>query len=96
MQTEPPSVEISFTNEFERRLQSLSKKYRRIGSDIQPLIEQLQAGETPGDRISGTGTTAFKVRVKNSDIKKGKSGAIESSTRCFTHKHRTVDHLLQI
>ncbi len=38
MQTEPPSVEIRFTNEFERRLQSLSRKYRRIGSDIQPLF----------------------------------------------------------
>src|SRR4028118_1015320 len=74
METEPLSVEIRFTDEFERRLQSLSRKYRRIGSDIQPLIKQLQAGETPGDRISGTGTTAFKVRLKNSDIRKGKNG----------------------
>ena len=73
MQAEPPLVEISFTNEFKHRLQSLSKKYRRIRSDIQPIIEQLQTGETPGDQISGTGTTTFKVRVKNSNIKKGKS-----------------------
>jgi len=73
MQTEPPSVEIRFTSEFERRLRSLFKKYRQIRSNIQPVIEQLQSGGTPGDQISGTGTTVFKVRVKNSDIKKGKS-----------------------
>jgi mRNA-degrading endonuclease RelE of RelBE toxin-antitoxin system len=28
---------------------------------------------TNGDRIPGTGYTAFKVRLKNSDIQKGKS-----------------------
>lgn len=73
MQTEPPSVEVRFTYEFERRLRTLAKKYRQIHADVQPLIEQLQAGETPGDQISGTGTKVFKARVKNSDIRKGKS-----------------------
>ncbi len=73
MPAEPPSVEIRFTSEFERRLRSLFKKYRQIRSDIQPLIEQLQAGRTPSNQISGTGTIVFKVRVKNSDTKKGKS-----------------------
>jgi mRNA-degrading endonuclease RelE of RelBE toxin-antitoxin system len=29
--------------------------------------------EFPGDRLSGLSVTAFKVRVKNSDIQKGKS-----------------------
>lgn len=73
MQTEPPSVEVRFTYEFERRLRTLAKKYRQIHADVQPLIEQLQAGEIPGVQISGTRTTVFKVRIKNSDIRKGKS-----------------------
>jgi mRNA-degrading endonuclease RelE of RelBE toxin-antitoxin system len=34
----------------------------------------LQQGETPGDQIPGTQYTVFKVRIKNSDIAKGKSG----------------------
>ncbi|MGB3511536.1 MAG: hypothetical protein WBA93_20315 [Microcoleaceae cyanobacterium] len=52
-----------------------SKKYRRIRSDIQPVIEQIQRGNFIGDRLSGMGEDFFvlKVRVKNSNIQKGKS-----------------------
>jgi mRNA-degrading endonuclease RelE of RelBE toxin-antitoxin system len=38
------------------------------------LIEQLQAGDIPGDRIAGVKYQVFKVRLKNSNIQKGKSG----------------------
>jgi mRNA-degrading endonuclease RelE of RelBE toxin-antitoxin system len=71
MQTNAP--QIRFAREFERNIRQLSKKYRCIQDDFTPLIEQLQAGETPGDQLTGTGTTAFKVRLRNSDIGKGKS-----------------------
>ena len=49
-------------------------RYRSIRSDLQPLIEKLQAGELPGDRIAGVKYQVFKVRLKNSNIQKGKSG----------------------
>ncbi|MDB9491484.1 type II toxin-antitoxin system RelE/ParE family toxin [Dolichospermum circinale CS-534/05] len=55
-------------------MRELAKRYRSIRSDIQPLIDQLQAGEIPGDRIAGIKYQVFKVRVKNSNIQKGKSG----------------------
>ncbi len=74
MQNEPPLVEVNFTDEFKQRLRTLFKKYRHIKSDIQPIIEELQTGDCLGDRIPGTGYTVFKVRVRNSDIQKGKSG----------------------
>lgn len=74
MQSEPPSVQVNFTDEFQRRLRTLSKKYRHIRSDIQPVIAQLQAGDFVGDQIPGIGNTVLKVRVRNSDIQKGKSG----------------------
>ena len=51
------------------------------------MIEQLQAGEVLGDRLSGLNIVVFKVRVKNSDIQKGKSAGyrliyqIETPTR---------------
>lgn len=67
MPTDP--VSISFTFEFKRNLRTLAKKYRTIRSDIQPLIDQLQAGELPGDHIPGVNLTIYKVRLKNSDIK---------------------------
>jgi mRNA-degrading endonuclease RelE of RelBE toxin-antitoxin system len=38
------------------------------------LIEKLQSGEVLGDRLSGLDIVVFKVRFKNSDIQKGKSG----------------------
>ena len=53
----------------------LSKKYRKIRLDTQPVIEQIQAGNFIGDRIPEMGEDyiIFKVRVKNSNIQKGKS-----------------------
>ena len=71
---EPLSIEIALTPRFQRDLRELAKRYRSIRSDIQPLIDQLQAGEIPGDRIAGIKYQVFKVRIKNSTIQKGKSG----------------------
>jgi mRNA-degrading endonuclease RelE of RelBE toxin-antitoxin system len=67
-------IEIRFTFPFVRRLKELSKRYHKIQSDIQPIIDQLQAGDSIGDQIPGTASTIFKVRAKNSDIPAGKSG----------------------
>jgi mRNA-degrading endonuclease RelE of RelBE toxin-antitoxin system len=73
LMTDSPPVRIQFANEFKVELRTLAKRYRQIRADIQPLIEQLQAGELPGDQIPGTSYTIRKVRVKNSDVRKGKS-----------------------
>jgi mRNA-degrading endonuclease RelE of RelBE toxin-antitoxin system len=72
MQNNIPSLKVKATLEFQRDLRELSKKYRHIRSDVQAIIEQLQAGELIGDQMAGTGYQVFKVRVKNSDLKKGK------------------------
>lgn len=73
MPSELPQIRVEFTPEFKRNLRVLSKKYHHIRSDVEPVIESLQAGEFIGDRITGTQYTVFKVRVENSDIAKGKS-----------------------
>jgi mRNA-degrading endonuclease RelE of RelBE toxin-antitoxin system len=74
MQSEPSLIQIEITPRFKKDLRDLAKRYRSIRSDLQPLIEQLQAGETIGDRIAGVKYEVFKVRLKNSNIQKGKSG----------------------
>ncbi|MFB2924231.1 type II toxin-antitoxin system RelE family toxin [Aerosakkonema funiforme] len=74
MQSESSPIQIALTPRFKRDLRELAKRYRSIRSDIQPLIDQLQAGEIPGDRIAGVKYEVFKVRLKNRDIQKGKSG----------------------
>lgn len=66
--------DVRFTPEFKRNLRQLAKKYRRIRSDIQPIIDALLGGELPGEQIQGVGFPIHKVRVRNSDAQRGKSG----------------------
>ncbi len=73
MPEETPTIQILFSDEFKARLRALAKRYRSIRKDLQLLIDELQSGNFVGDRIPGTGYTVFKVRLKNSDIQKGKS-----------------------
>jgi mRNA-degrading endonuclease RelE of RelBE toxin-antitoxin system len=65
-------IRVEYTPEFKRNLRGLAKKYRRIRSDVQPVINQLQEGEVIGNQVPGTGYRVFKVRVRNSNIQKGK------------------------
>jgi len=69
-----PLVEIVFTPEFKRNLRALAKKHPHIRSDVQPIIEQIQRGEFIGEQVQGTGYTIFKVRIRNRDASRGKSG----------------------
>lgn len=73
MPKETPSIEIFFSDDFKVRLRTLAKRYRSIRTDLQPLINELQVGNFIGDQIHGVGYPVFKVRLKNSDIQKGKS-----------------------
>lgn len=66
------SIKVEYTPEFKRNIRHLSKKYRHIKSNVQPVIEDLEAEKTLGDQIQSVGYTVYKVRVKNTDIKKGK------------------------
>ena len=69
-----PLVQIDLTPEYKRNLRELSKKYRQIRLDTQPVIEQIQAGNFIGDRIPGMGEDyiILKVRVKTATSKKEK------------------------
>jgi mRNA-degrading endonuclease RelE of RelBE toxin-antitoxin system len=67
------SIKVVESDKFVKDIKNLKKRYRAIAADIEPLILQLEAGETPGDRIAGNKYPVYKVRVKNSDNKKGQS-----------------------
>lgn len=74
MSEDSPPFELLYSDEFKARLRSLAKRYRKIQVDLQPLLDDLKAGIFEGDRLSGTGENpVFKIRLKNSDIRKGKS-----------------------
>jgi mRNA-degrading endonuclease RelE of RelBE toxin-antitoxin system len=74
MQDDPLIVKISTTDDYEKDIEKLRKKYKSVRKDVNLLIEKLEAGETPGDRIGGNKYAVYKVRVKNSNINKGQSG----------------------
>lgn len=74
MSNDESSITIQFTDVFKRQVRDLAKRYRKIKLDIQPIFEKLKNGELLGEQIQKTSYTVFKVRVKNSDIQKGKSG----------------------
>lgn len=75
MSSDPASpVHVTFTPEFKRNLRHLAKKYRRVKSDLQPILDQLEDGNRPGDQVPQVRYKVFKVRAKNSDASKGKSG----------------------
>ena len=75
MPNEAKAITIRFADDFEANLYALAKRYRSIRNDVQPVIEQIQAGNFIGDRLTGMGEDyiILKVRVKNSNIQKGKS-----------------------
>lgn len=69
-----PRVDLFYTPEFKRNLRHLSKKYPHVRTDIQPKLDSLAAGQREGDKIPGVKFDVHKVRAKNRDAKKGKSG----------------------
>lgn len=69
-----PAIEIRLTPEFQVKFKALKKRYRNIQADIKPIFEDLENGLILGDQFPGMDDVVIKVRVKNSDAKKGKSG----------------------
>jgi mRNA-degrading endonuclease RelE of RelBE toxin-antitoxin system len=72
--TESFPIEIRLTSDFRKQVRKLEKRYRKIQSDLQPILMQIQMGEIIGDRLQGIDAEVFKVRIRNSDVNRGKSG----------------------
>lgn len=66
-------LSVLLTPQFKKDLKQLAKRYRSIREDLDPQIERLKSGELTGDPVVGFSHAVFKLRIKNSDIKKGKS-----------------------
>jgi mRNA-degrading endonuclease RelE of RelBE toxin-antitoxin system len=73
METDRSQVKVIESDEFRKDIKKLGKRYRSVKQDVRALISQLEAGETPGDRITGNKYPVYKVRLQNSDINKGLS-----------------------
>ena len=72
------------TPEFIKNLKVLSKKYKNIKKDILELANQLESNPMMGTSL---GDNTFKIRVKNSDLTKGKSGGYRVITYCINENN---------
>ena len=63
------SYKFVFTPEFEKEVLRLNQKFRNIKKDIEQLIDELSKEPKLGESL---GKNTYKIRVKNSDINKGK------------------------
>jgi mRNA-degrading endonuclease RelE of RelBE toxin-antitoxin system len=64
-------IEILYTNRFRKDIKRLIKKNRLIKQDLDEIIEQLYLNPKAGTSL---GNDCYKLRLKNSSNKKGKSG----------------------
>ncbi|WP_295671748.1 type II toxin-antitoxin system RelE/ParE family toxin [uncultured Mucilaginibacter sp.] len=65
------SYDIITIPNFDRELKKLSKKYHSIKDDLTALIKSLKQNPLQGESL---GKDCYKVRMKISSKKKGKSG----------------------
>lgn len=87
----PAPIRVEASAAFEKVLRLLAKRYRNIINDLQPLIESLENGQQPGDKIPNIGYDVYKVRVKNSNSQKGKRGGYR-----VIYYLKTFDHIILI
>jgi len=65
------------TPEFIKNLKNLKKKYKNIKNDITKIVNKLEENPTIGIPL---GNNTFKIRIKNSNNNKGKSGGYRMIT----------------
>jgi len=58
-----------YTPEFKRNLRALAKKYHHIRSDVQPVIDKLEAGEVVGVQVPRTPYTSNVATTYPADKK---------------------------
>ncbi len=68
------TTRVVLSPDFRRLAKALRKRFPHLMRDLTPLLDQLARGETPGDRLKGLSYQVYKVRVRNSDARRGKSG----------------------
>ena len=73
MATENKPVVSTFW--FNADIDKLVRKYPKVTRQLEELVDQLEQGHYPGDRMRGVrGAMALETRMKNPDARKGSSG----------------------
>jgi len=59
---------------FNKNLKRLARKYPKVLSVVEALVEELKNDARPGDQIPNVGYEVYKVRLENLSANRGKSG----------------------
>ena len=78
-------MNIFFTKHFKSQLKKLKKKYPHVKEDILAKFKDLDL-----KKEIHIGRDIFKVRIKSSDLKKGKSGGYRSYIYLYRKKDLLV------
>jgi mRNA-degrading endonuclease RelE of RelBE toxin-antitoxin system len=79
---------LTFLEQFLKEVKRLRKRYRHVEKDVDEFTETLEQGETPGDRLQGTGDyIVYKARVSSRDMQRGKSGSYRVIYYLQTESH---------
>jgi mRNA-degrading endonuclease RelE of RelBE toxin-antitoxin system len=74
-----------------RRLRAWKRNIAIFKDDVRPIVESLSIGELPGDRIADLNLEIYKVRIKNSNNHKGKSGGYR-----LIYYVKTIDRVILV
>lgn len=66
------SYRLYTTRKFEKDIKRLSRKYRGLKNDYKVLLDELENNPLRGIKLFDG---IYKIRLKSSDMKKGKSGS---------------------
>lgn len=83
------SFNVVYTDNFERELKHLAKKYRSIKVELEELINSLEENPTQGTPIK---KDCYKIRLAIKSKGKGKSGG----ARVITHVIHVVDQVVYL
>ena len=89
MPDESSPIRIELAPTFQRQLKKLAKRYRSNRKALEPITHQLATGQMLGVQIPGIDYPVYKVRIKNSDIQKGKSAGYR-----MIHYLKTADLII--
>ena len=66
-------MEIVLANRFNSLVKKLGRRYRQIADDVEDLIDDLEDGLKPGDRLQDVGgAEVYKVRLRNTSARLSK------------------------
>jgi len=77
------SYEVIAAEYFKRRYTKLRKTYRRIEEDYASLLEILENNPLEGEAIPGFGNKIYKLRIRSTNMKRGKRGGYLLNIKWF-------------